>query len=319
MSSSRTDPPPSAADRGLPVGDRATAVDVLVIGEALVDIASIAGTSTEMPGGGPANVALGLGRRGIDVALLTNLGRDPRGSLITRHLERSAVWVLAESFVDHPTSTAHAEITADGSARYDFDVHWTGSALELRVRPRSIHTGSVAAFLAPGDASVLEQIERLAAEIVTFDPNIRPALIGAPDRARSRFEDFARRATVVKLSDEDAAYLYPDRGVREVLDEITRLGARLVALTRGSQGAALTADGHFVEVPATRVDVVDTIGAGDTFMASLIADYPAIHPSAISAEDLFALGANAVQAAAITVTRPGADLPWLTELAAEPG
>ena len=133
---------------------------------------------------------------------------------------------------------------------------------------------------------------------------------------RSRFEDFARRATVVKLSDEDAGYLYPDHDLRQVLDAIARLGPRLVAVTRGPLGAALAADGEFVEVPARTVQVVDTIGAGDTFMASLIADYPAIHAGAISAEDLFAVGEAAVAAAAITVTRAGADLPWATELGA---
>lgn len=317
MPSSTPERSPRPASVGGVADDTAvTAVDVLVIGEALVDITSSAGENIEMPGGGPANVALGLGRRGIDVALLTNLGRDPRGSLITRHLERSGVWVLGESFVNAPTSTARAEITADGSARYDFDVRWVGSGLDLRVQPRTVHTGSVAAFLAPGDESVLDQIDRLGAEIVTFDPNIRPALIGAPDRARSRFEDFARRATVVKLSDEDADYLYPGAGPRDVLDAIAQLGPRLVAVTRGALGAALAADGEFVEVPGRRVAVVDTIGAGDTFMASLISDYPSLHSGQISAADLRELGESAVGAAAITVARAGADLPWSVDLAA---
>ncbi|TDN91481.1 PfkB family carbohydrate kinase [Microbacterium sp. BK668] len=309
--------PTAAAADGGAGSSSTTAVDVLVIGEAVVDITSSAGAKTEMPGGGPANVALGLGRRGVDVALLTNLGRDARGSVITRHLERSGVWVLGESFVDDATSTAHAEITADGSARYDFDVRWIGPEARLGVRPRTIHTGSVAAFLTPGDARVLEQLDRLNAEIVTFDPNIRPALIGARDRARARFEDFARRATVVKLSDEDAEYLYPDTGVHEALDAIAALGPRLVALTRGAHGAALAADGHAVEVPGRTVAVVDTIGAGDTFMASLIADYPSMHDGGISAADLRDLGETAVGAAAITVSRAGADLPWSADLAAQ--
>lgn len=293
---------------------RSTPVEVLVIGESLVDITTGAGGVIEMPGGGPANVALGLGRRGVDVALLTNVGRDARGSLITRHLERSGVWVLGESFVDSPTSTAHAEITADGSARYEFDVRWVASAHTPRVVPRTIHAGSVAAFLSPGDDVVIETIDRLGAEIVTFDPNIRPALIGTPERARTRFEDFARRATLVKLSDEDAEFLYPGASVTEVLGAIGRLGPRLVAVTRGAQGAALAADGRIVQVPGRAVAVVDTIGAGDTFMASLIADYPAIHAGEISEADLRELGQSAVAAAAITVSRAGADLPWAAEL-----
>lgn len=294
----------------------ATEVDVLVIGEALVDITTTGTQTIEVPGGGPANVALGLGRRGIDVALLTNLGRDPRGSAITRHLERSGVWVLAESFGEGPTSAARAHILDDGSARYEFSIEWTASRESLPVRPRTVHAGSVAAFLSPGDAVVLEQIDRLAPEIVTFDPNIRPALVGQPGRARGRFEEFARRSTMVKLSDEDAEYLYPGLDETGVLAVIGGLGPRLVALTRGARGAVLAAEGAIVEVPGRRVAVADTIGAGDTFMASLVADYPALHGAALTEPQLHELGQRAVDAAAITVGRLGADLPWAAELSA---
>ncbi|MFH8253101.1 carbohydrate kinase [Microbacterium sp. B2969] len=291
-----------------------TPVDVLVIGEALMDITSHAGGMSEMPGGGPANVALGLGRRGVDVALLTNLGRDSRGSTITRHLEHSGVWVLAESYVADPTSTALARIADDGSASYEFDVRWAATSRSLHVRPRTVHTGSLAAFMGPGSALVLAHLDRLNPEIVTFDPNIRPALIGEPDRVRSRFEDFARRATVVKLSDEDAEYLYPQVDLTVVLDAISRLGPRLVAVTRGAKGAVLSADEHIVHVPGRAVPVVDTIGAGDTFMASLIAGYSALHPGELSEIVLSRLGERAVDAASITVGRAGADLPWTREL-----
>ncbi|WP_243077159.1 carbohydrate kinase [Microbacterium sp. SS28] len=310
-------PGDSEADTAARTVDRSseTAVEVLVIGEALIDITSGPDGSREVPGGGPANVALGLGRRGVDVALLTNLGRDARGSAITRHLEKSGVWVLAESFVRDTTSTAVATITADGSARYDFDVRWAASQAPLHVRPRAVHTGSVAAFLGPGDAVVLQQLDRLQPDIVTFDPNIRPALISDAAHARSRFEEFARRATVVKLSDEDAEFLYPDVAIPGVLDAIGSLGPRLVAVTRGSQGAVLAAEGLVVEVPGRAVSVLDTIGAGDTFMSSLIFDYIALEEQALSAETLADIGGRAATAASITVARAGADLPWQHELA----
>ncbi|MFB8146565.1 carbohydrate kinase [Microbacterium sp. NPDC056003] len=293
-----------------------TTADVLVIGEALMDITTIGDEVTEMPGGGPANVALGLGRRGSDVALLTNLGRDSRGSLITRHLERSGVWVLAESFGAAPTSTAHARILGDGSAQYDFSLTWLASPAEISVKPRTVHTGSVAAFLAPGDALVLEQLDRLNPEIVTFDPNIRAALIGDAASVRSRFEEFARRSTVVKLSDEDAGFLYPGANEVEVLRTIGQLGPHLVAVTRGAEGAILSAHGQIVHVPGRRTAVVDTIGAGDTFMASLVADYPAMHGKDLTYEMIYELGSRAADAAAITVGRAGADLPWANELTA---
>ncbi|WP_426323573.1 PfkB family carbohydrate kinase [Microbacterium sp. E-13] len=291
-----------------------TEVDVLVIGEALVDITTIGAEAIEIPGGGPANVALGLGRRGIDVALLTSLGPDARGSAVTRHLERSGVWVLAESFGTTPTSTANAHILDDGAARYEFSIAWRPSRERLQVRPRTVHAGSVAAFLTPGDEVVLEHIDRLAPEIVTFDPNIRPALVGQPDRARARFEQFARRSTVVKLSDEDAGFLYPGLDEAGLLEVIGSLGPRLVALTRGARGAVLAAEGMVVDLPGRRVAVADTIGAGDTFMASLVADYPRLHHTILTEPDLRELGTRAVDAAAITVGRPGADLPWAAEL-----
>jgi len=293
-----------------------TPIEVLVIGEALVDITTTGSETLETPGGGPANVALGLGRRGIDVALLTQLGPDAQGSAITRHLERSGVWVLAESFVASSTSAAYAHILDDGAARYEFRIDWTLSLERLLVTPRTVHAGSIAAFLAPGDEVVLEQIDRLAPEIVTFDPNIRPALVGDPDRARARFEEFARRSTVLKLSDEDADFLYPGVDEAGVLDVISGLGPRLVALTRGARGAVLAAEGQIVEVPGRRVAVADTIGAGDTFMASLIADYPPLHGADLTEQHLRTLALRAVDAAAITVGRPGADLPWTAELQA---
>lgn len=293
-----------------------TDIEVLVIGEALVDITTTGEEILETPGGGPANVALGLGRRGIDVALLTQLGPDARGSAITRHLERSGVWVLAESFGASPTSAAYAHILDDGSARYEFHIDWTVSPERLLVKPRTVHAGSIAAFLAPGDEVVLQQIDQLAPEIVTFDPNIRPALVGDPGRARARFHEFAGRSTVLKLSDEDAAFLYPGVDEAGILTAIGDLGPRLVALTRGARGAVLAADGQVVEVPGRRVAVADTIGAGDTFMASLVADYPPLHVAELTEQHLRILALRAVDAAAITVGRPGADLPWAAELQA---
>ncbi|WP_169583256.1 PfkB family carbohydrate kinase [Microbacterium thalassium] len=290
-------------------------IDVLVIGEALMDIVIKGSQSVEAPGGSPSNVALGLGRRGVDVALLTKLGSDPRGSTITRHLEGSGVWVLAESFGSGPTSAAYAHILGDGSARYDFRIDWTLSRERLGVKPRTVHTGSIAAFLAPGADIVLQHIDRLGPEIVTFDPNIRPALVGDPNSARARFQEFARQCTVLKLSDEDAEFLYPGMDQAGVIRAISDLGPRLIAFTRGADGAALAADGHLVEVPGPKVAVADTIGAGDTFMAALLADYPPLHNAELTEQRVRTLALRATEAAAVTVGRPGADLPWAAELA----
>lgn len=287
---------------------------ILVIGEALVDIVDHGGQTREHPGGSPANVALGLGRRGLNPVLLTRLGRDARASRIARHLERSGVAILAESFSDRPTSVARATLTDDGAALYDFDIFWELPDVELSVRPHVVHAGSLAIFLEPGRSGVVSQIERLNPRILTLDPNVRPELLGDPFTARPLFEQVAAEATVVKLSDEDAHWLYPGLSLSEVIARVAAGGTRLVVITLGADGAVLAAGGERVEVPAVNVPVVDTIGAGDTFMSSLIADYIDVHANELTTSILRKLGRRAASAAAITVSRAGADLPWADEV-----
>lgn len=287
---------------------------VLVVGEALMDIAASSNSTVEMPGGGPANVALGLARRGVEVSLLTSLGRDARGHAISAHLEKSGVSVLPESFHDGATSSARATVDATGAASYDFDIAWQLPTEVDLVGTPVLHTGSLAAFLAPGADTLAMMLGAHPETIVTFDPNIRPALVGSPAAARARFEELAARSDVVKLSDEDADFLFPGHDPSAVIDAILRLGPRLVAVTRGASGAILATGSDRVELAAPRVEVVDTIGAGDTFMASLVAE-PAVRTGApVSADDLAAIGLRAVAAAAVTVSRAGADLPWAEEL-----
>jgi fructokinase len=296
-------------------------VDVLVIGEALVDVVVADGRTVEHPGGSPANVALGLGRLGIPTALLTDIGRDERGEAIAAHLRASGVRILPASRSHRRTSTATATIRPDGSADYDFDVSWDVAADPVGFEPRVIHTGSIAAFLDPGAKTVREHLRRMPDAIVTFDPNIRPALIGSVDATRSAFERMLPLCSVVKLSDEDARWLYPDRSLDEVLALILRAGALLAAVTLGADGSLLRAGSETAAVPAHPVDVVDTIGAGDTYMASLIASVLAVlaEPgpadlAALPAERLVEIADTAGRAAAITASRAGADLPTAREL-----
>jgi fructokinase len=288
-------------------------VDVLVVGESLMDIVYNGSVTTEHPGGSPANVALGLGRRGVDVAFLTDLGRDPRGRLIVRHLERSHVEVLGE-FSDRPTSTATAMLGLDGSAAYAFDVNWRLSTAPLRVSATLVHTGSIAAFVEPGRQAVLSHLDRLGPRTVTFDPNIRPALLGSHATALDSFRELAARADVVKMSDEDAAWLYPTRSPAEVAHTVGHFGPRLVVITHGSRGATLTTADAQIHVPAVAATVADTIGAGDTYMVSLIVDVLALQDWRLDEETVAHVGARAARAASVTVSRAGANLPWAYEL-----
>jgi fructokinase len=168
---------------------------VLVVGEALVDIVrQVDGTSAEHPGGSPANVALGLGRLGHRVDLLTRLGRDERGGTITRLLRASDVHVTDSSYTDAPTSTATATIDPAGVASYEFDIDWTLPAATASLAGAAggdvddvavLHTGSIGAFLQPGGDTVLALVRDAADRVtVTYDPNARPRLMGDPEAAR---------------------------------------------------------------------------------------------------------------------------------------
>ncbi|WP_203136030.1 carbohydrate kinase family protein [Microbacterium sp. JZ31] len=288
--------------------------DVLVVGEALVDVVHRDGAVAEHVGGSPANVALGLGRRGVAVALHTQLGPDERGGLVRRHLEASGVQILPESFSAAATSTATADIADDGQAAYRFDVRWEPEPIARGIRPRLVHTGSIAAFVEPGATVVRAAMRELGAAELTFDPNIRPALLPEHGTAVRMFEETAALATVMKLSDEDARWLYPDVDEDRLIASLLALGPRLVAVTLGARGAVLATQAHTVRVPGVAVDAVDTIGAGDTFMASLVHSVLDAGSADLDAAALQRIGREAARAAAITVSRAGADLPWQREL-----
>src|SRR5690606_8564505 len=201
-----------------------------------------------------------------------------------------------------------------GHANYTFDITWDSVKRPDGVNPHLVHTGSIGAFLEPGAVSVRELLRRTAATEITFDPNIRPALLGPHETVFPVFEATARMSTVVKMSDEDAAWLYPGLTLDEVLDAVLTLGPALVAITLGAEGAFLANDEHRIRIPAAGVTVVDTIGAGGTFMTSLIHAVLAAGSKRQDRTAIQRIGRDAVAAAAVTVSRAGVDLPWENEL-----
>lgn len=286
----------------------------LVIGEALIDIVETPDGDSEFVGGGPANAAVGLARQRHLVRLLTRVGRDERGYRIADELAASGVRIDARSWTDAATATARARLRPDGSAEYDFAIDWevpVVGAADAQV----VHAGSIALFLEPGGSAVLETLRAAAGTtLVSVDPNIRPALVGEHAPALERFADAAATADLVKLSDEDAAWLYPGLGAEEVLDQIAGYGPRLVVMTRGAEGAIGRGPGGVVAVEPLIVGVADTIGAGDAYMASLISsvlDDPAVFDDA--AAFAAALRRAAVMAG-ITVSRAGANPPTRAEV-----
>jgi fructokinase len=301
--------------------------DVLVIGEALVDIVERPdGGRAEHPGGSPANVALGLARLGRSAHLLTRIGDDQRGHAVAAHLQASGVVLVPGSITAERTSTATAHLDGAGVATYDFDLDWRLPATVDPTAFRAVHTGSIAAFLEPGATDVLALLDRAAGlATISYDPNARPRLMGGATAARQRVESIVARAHVVKVSDEDLAWLAPGEDHTDIARRWLESGPSVVVVTRGGQGAfGLCAAGE-VDIPAPRIEVVDTVGAGDAFTAGLLdhlAGAELLGPDrlaalgAIETEALATMLTHAAQVAAITCTRAGAQPPTRAELSA---
>lgn len=244
---------------------------ILVIGEALVDIVQEPGSApVEHVGGSPANVAMGLARLDHRVDLATALGQDSRGERIADHVRSHGVELTESSFVSAPTSTAQVTFDDARNATYEFAIHWDLAPIEADAT--HIHTGSISAVIEPG-GPVARAIMAASRDTATlsYDPNIRPSIMGDIDDVRDVVEAFIPLIDVVKASDEDIELLYPGRAVADVLDHWLGLGPGLVVLTRGAAGVAYrTRSGDLVELPTRADRVVDTVGAGDSFMAGLI-------------------------------------------------
>jgi fructokinase len=298
---------------------------VLVVGESLVDVVrTLSGNLHEYAGGSAANVAVALARLGRPTRLATSFAADHHGEMIAAHLERAGVTLACDpAAVDH-TSTAQATIGTAGAASYTFDIDWRLLPVPDDEEPLVAHTCSLGAVLLPGADDVLALLARLRARAtVTYDVNARPAVTGTGPAVVGRVERTVGVADLVKASDEDLEALYPDRPYAESAAALLQLGPAAVVVTRGAEGALWLDREGPVEVEPRPVTVADTIGAGDTFGAGLI---DALwERGRLGAEGRTALAAlpraevtevleHAARAAAITVSRPGADPPYRHEL-----
>lgn len=290
-----------------------------MVGESLIDLIRRPGEPERARvGGSPLNVAVGLSRLDVPSALWTRFGSDEHGALIADHLATNEVVVVPGSVTSTPTSTAAAHIQEDGSARYEFDLAWELEPVP-GLEPVLVHTGSIAAVLEPGAGVVRDLVSQLRGRAtVSYDPNVRPQLIGEREAAAARIESFVALTDVVKASVEDLEWLYPEQDVRDVALRWLRLGPAVVVVTQGEVGAFAVTTSVASSVPARAVEVVDTIGAGDSFMAGLLAALDDLgllgreNEAAlrtITVADLEQILTFAARCAAITVSRPGADPP----------
>ncbi|WP_306183671.1 carbohydrate kinase [Streptomyces sp. MK5] len=299
---------------------------IVVAGEALIDLVPRgAGALADLKpalGGGPYNTAVALGRLGSPTAFCSRTSNDAFGQALLDGLRRAGVDVSGVQRGSEPTTLAVATVGSDGSAAYSFYVDGTADRLfgmpaELPAGTRAVSFGTCSLVLEPG-ASAYEELMRSAAAQGVFtalDPNIRAGLIPDADAYRARFRGWLPSVTLLKLSEEDATWL--GGTPREWL----AAGPSAVVITHGGDGlAAYTRDGAEHSVPGEKVDVVDTIGAGDTVNAALLHGLAA--RDALSAEGLAGLGAEgwtrllrfAARAAAVTCSRAGAEPPYASEV-----
>ncbi|WP_218005780.1 carbohydrate kinase family protein [Actinomadura hibisca] len=308
---------------------------IAVIGEAVADAFLPGGEAgggdglrlAVRAGGGPANTAVALARLGTPARFLGRLSDGPFGRLLRHHLVSSGVDV--SGCVDAPENATLAvtAIDAAGQAGYDFyaggtaDWQWTRAELAAR-RPDAaacVHTGSLALVLPPGGPLIEDLLTEVRdSTTISIDPNVRPGMVPAADY-RARLGRWTRLADVVRLSEEDLAHLAPGKRAETVCDAWHRDGVRLVVVTRGQAGVTASLDGRRVSVDAPPVEVVDTVGAGDAFMAGLLhafrhGGFLGGRLEALTEADLERALGFATGVAAETCRVPGADPPWAERL-----
>ncbi len=282
-----------------------------MVGESIVDVVVGPGGAdpVERAGGSAANVAVALARLGRPVRFATAFADDEHGRIIADHLAGSGVELASDPHVVERTPSARATISPEGAASYEFDVEWRLGTVDGE-QPAFVHVCSLGTVLAPGADDVLAILDRLGPDAcVTYDVNARPALTGTGPEVVARVEEVARRADLVKASDEDLAALWPGRDLDDAAAHLRSLGATTVVVTRGVDGSRWYSDDGVVTAPVEVAEVADTIGAGDTFMAAMI---DALWDDRSRPPD--EVLRHAARAAAVTVSRVGADPPTRAEL-----
>lgn len=312
---------------------------VLVIGESLVDIVERPGHAhQEHPGGSAANAAVAMARLGVPVHLATAVGPDERGRGLRSYLESEGIRWASDPTSLERTSTAEALVATTGAARYTFDIEWRLAPFDEELpAPSVVLVSSLGPVLQPGAEHVLATVDRYAGTAsVVYDVNARPAITGSGAEVVAAVERMAHRADLVKASDEDLDALWPGHSLVSTARRLVWLGAGAVVVTRGTDGATWVDHDRVLEVGAQGAEVVDTIGAGDTFGAALVvalmergrlghragrapagpsgAARPGDGLGEVPDDEVCDAMRWAARAAAVTVSRPGADPPRRADL-----
>ena len=296
---------------------------VWVSGEVLIDLIPDGSGRKPIVGGGPANTAKALSKLGIDTQFIDGISTDEYGQMAKGELVSAGVKLDYIKYSDKPTCLAIVSLSDSGSASYEFVIENTATfdftpdwlPNPQSEQPSLLHIGTLATVIEPG-ASVLFDWAQSVAKVapIVFDPNIRPAVISDRKQYVKQVERWVSISSAVKVSDEDIRWLYPSFEIEQVVNNWLAKGPSLIAVTYGDKGLAGYRIDEKASVDAVNVVVADTVGAGDTVGAILVEAIVKDGLDTLCGVRLEMMLKRAAKAAAITVSRSGANPPTLKEI-----
>ena len=296
---------------------------VWVAGEVLIDLIPAGADRKPIVGGGPANTAKALSKLGVNTQFIDGISTDGYGQMAKDDLVTSGVKLDYVKYSDRPTCLAIVSLSDSGSASYEFVIENTATfdfTLDWLPNPETdqpslLHIGTLATAIEPGASALFDWAQYVVKVApIVFDPNIRPAVISDRELYVKQVEKWVSISSAVKVSDEDIMWLYPSFEIEQVVNSWLTTGPSLIVVTCGDQGLAGYREGEKVNVDAVKVAVADTVGAGDTVGAILVEAIVQDGLSSLSGVRLEMMLKRAAKAAAITVSRTGANPPTLKEI-----
>jgi len=296
---------------------------VWVVGEVLIDLIPDRDNHLAFVGGGPANTAKALANLGVKTYFIDGISTDKYGQIAKAELLSANLLLDYAQYSKKPTCTAKVTLSKSGSASYefviedtatfDFSTSWLPDAQNLK--PSLLHIGTLATVIEPGASALFEWAQSVAnVAPIVFDPNIRSAVLGNRDEYVNKVEKWVEISSAVKVSDEDLIWLYPGKVIDEIVNEWLEVGVELVVVTLGDKGITAYRKNEQTSVDAVKVVVADTVGAGDTVGAVLVEAIIKNGLDRLNGEALKTMLNRATKAAAITVSRTGANPPSKEEI-----
>ena len=297
--------------------------EIWVCGEALIDLIPRGEQKVAIVGGGPANTAKALARLGFDSYFIDGISTDSFGGMIKDQLLHDGVNLKYAHYSDKQTCTADVSLdkagvasyvfTIDGTATFDFTNDWLPSPEEIK--PVVLQIGTLATIVQPAADVLLEWATRVAKVApIVFDPNVRSSVLPDRPKYQEAIAKWAAISEVIKVSEDDLAWLYPEQDQIAIAEEWIKGGSTLVIITKGSYGIIGVTKDDVVSVPGVKIEVVDTVGAGDTVGAIVVEAIVERGLKVITGDVLREVLVRATKAAAITCSRAGANPPTRAEI-----